>query len=106
MSCSAAISESNFEVIERYSSPYKISKVEYEYAYNFDPYNYPLNDRQIDLIKTEIGKYSFPVVVGFKNYGNTLHEVGSSGYWYPKYSPGGGHAMTVVGYDDTRWRIF
>ena len=101
MSCSAAISESNFEVIERYSSPYKISKVEYESAYNFDPYNYPLKDRQIDLIKTEIGKYSFPVVVGFKNYGNTLNEVGSSGYWYPKYSPGSGHAMTVVGYDDS-----
>ena len=37
MSCSAAISEKNYEVIERYSSPYKISKVEYEYAYNFDP---------------------------------------------------------------------
>ena len=30
-----------------------------------------------------------------------MNEVGSSGYWYPKYSPGGGHAMTVVGYDDT-----
>lgn len=102
MSCDASISYSNFDVVERYTKPYRVSKTEVEKAYNFDSYNYPLTDRQINLIKTEIGKYSFPVVVGFRNFGNTLDEVSSSGYWYPKYTPGsGGHAMTVVGYDDT-----
>ena len=101
MSCSASISNSNLEVVKRYSTPYRVSKIDIEKAYNFDSYNYPLTDKQVNLIKTEIGKYSFPVVVGFSNYGSTLNEVNSSGYWYPKYSPGGGHAMTVVGYDDT-----
>ncbi|MDC3221408.1 C1 family peptidase [Flavobacteriaceae bacterium] len=101
MSCSTSISDSNLDVIKRYSNPYRVSKVEYEMAYDGDAYNYPLTDRQVNLIKTEIGKYSFPVVVGFSNYGNTLNEVDSNGFWYPKYSFGGGHAMTVVGYDDT-----
>ena len=101
ISCSASFSEENIEVISRYSSPYRITKIEKEIATNFDPYNNPMSNSVVNKVKTEIGKYSFPVVAGFRNYGSTLNNVGSSGYWYPSYqNNSGGHAMTIVGYDD------
>lgn len=103
MSCNYSISESNFDVIQRFLNPYKISKIEKEIAYDWDPYNYPLSQDIVNKVKTEIGKYSYPVVAGFTNYSSsTLYNVGSSGIWYPRYTKGsGGHAMTIVGYDDT-----
>ena len=102
--CNFSTNKSNYEIINRVSAPYKIKDFEVEHAREFDPYRYPLSQRQINMIKTEIAKYGFPVVVGFGNFGNTLDNVGSSGYWSPTYTPGdGNHAMTVVGYDDYKF---
>ena len=101
LSCNASLSNHNFGVVKRYSDPFKILKYEVEYAKNFKPYFNPLSDRVINLIKVEIGKYAFPVIATFINYGKTLGNVGSNGYWYPSYqNESSGHAMTIVGYDD------
>ena len=84
------------------NAAFNAALIEKEIAYDWDPYNYPLSQDIVNKVKTEIGKYSYPVVAGFTDYGSTLQDVGSSGIWYPRYSKGrGGHAMTIVGYDDT-----
>ena len=101
ISCNEDISGDALEVMARYSNPYEIEKIDVEYAYDIDPYNNPLKNHVVNKIKIEIGKYGFPVVAGFKNFGNTLAEVNSIGNWFPSYTPNSGaHAMTIVGYDD------
>lgn len=76
-----------------YLSPYQLASSNYE-----DPKNY----KTTELIKTEIDKYGFPVVVTLGNYSkSSLNSVGSDGIFRPVYQPrNGGHAMTIVGYDD------
>ena len=60
--------------MKRYTSPYSILK--YEGEYTNDPYYNPFSNRTVENIKTEIGKYAFPVVVGFRNFGESLDNVG------------------------------
>jgi C1A family cysteine protease len=76
-----------------YMSPYRIS--DFEMAD-------PKNSNTQNLIKTEISKYGFPVVITLGNYSSSsLQSVGDDGVFRPVYqNRGGGHAMTIVGYDD------
>ena len=99
--CNESFTEKELDAINRNSKPFRLEKYEMERAYNWDPYNYPMSNAVVNKVKTEIGKYAYPVVAGFRNFGNTLNKVGSDGIWNPYYEKGtGGHAMTIVGYDD------
>ena len=75
-------------------APYEISK------YQFDEVLETTDI--INSIKTEISLYKYPVVSEWWDYTDeSLYDVGNDGIWHPIYKQGeGGHAMTIVGYDD------
>ena len=87
---------------------WNIDKVEKMYGY-LSPYQVTSTDfakpsdyKTSNLIKTEIDKYGFPVVITIGNYSsNSLRNVGSDGIFRPVYQErDGGHATTIIGYDD------
>ena len=99
--CNETFTDKQLEISSRNAKPFRIDGYEGEKAQNWDPYNYPLSNSVVNKVKTEIGKYAFPVVAGFRNFGNSLNTVGADGIWRPSYqNNSGGHAMTIVGYDD------
>ena len=86
-------SRNDIRDMSSYTDPYKLKKFEIAD---------PSSDQTEILIKTEISKYGFPVVIGISKYSsNSINNVGTDGIFNPVYDElGGGHAMTIVGYDD------
>ena len=66
--CNESFTDKQLDIINRTARPFAIDHFEYESAYNQDAYNYPLSNSVVNKVKTEIGKYAFPVVAGFSNF--------------------------------------
>ena len=80
------------EVVE-YTKPYRFSDWEQIDA---------SDSNSINIIKNEIFKYNYPIMIGIQNYGNGLDdEMIKDGIFKPNYiEDNDGHMMTIVGYDD------
>ncbi len=91
--CSKPWTNEQFNNTINLTKQYSITKVEF-----LDPANYTT----INKIKLEISKYLYPVVIGISHYGEGLNNISSTnGFFRPNPSENrGGHAMTIVGYDD------
>ena len=87
--------------------------VEYTKPYRFidwEQINASEDSNSVDKVKSEISKYSYPVMIGISRYGKGLDNLyndtdsdkGKDGIFKPNFDDKvyDGHMMTIVGYDD------